>query len=320
MLKSVTIIIPVYNAEKYLPRCIDSILAQTFTDFELLLINDGSKDKSGEICDAYAAKDSRVRVFHKENGGASAARNYGLDKATGKYICFIDADDWVDKDYIKHLLPEEGEDMVICSIRYEGEESWILPLWHKDYNSQDMSNSLNYIVEHMAVCSPCCKLLSRDIIERNNIRFDVDVCAGEDMLFVYDYIIKGVKRLRTISLPLYHYNIVESSLSHRVVPMDTTYYIMDALIYKLNKIGEKFNWDCSHALKGMLCTQFFNLLAFIKEEQNYLNKIKLLHKVLTNNNIRFLLYDKDYLMQRRSYGTFKKCLLWIMLFLYKFFF
>lgn len=91
----VSVIVPVYNVEKLLQRCIDSILAQTFTDFELLLIDDGSKDKSGEICDEYAAKDSRIRVFHKQNGGVSTARNIGIDKAQGEWIYFVDSDDIV---------------------------------------------------------------------------------------------------------------------------------------------------------------------------------------------------------------------------------
>ena len=91
----ISVIIPVYNAESTLRRCVDSVLAQTFTDFECLLINDGSKDKSGEICDEYAIRDSRVRVFHKENGGVSSARNVGLDNATGEWIAFVDSDDWV---------------------------------------------------------------------------------------------------------------------------------------------------------------------------------------------------------------------------------
>lgn len=85
----ISVIVPVYNAEKYLHRCIDSILAQTFADFELLLIDDGSTDKSGEICDEYADKDARIRVFHKANGGVSSARNVGLDNALGEYICFV---------------------------------------------------------------------------------------------------------------------------------------------------------------------------------------------------------------------------------------
>ena len=91
----ISVIIPVYNAESTLRRCVDSVLAQTFTDFECLLINDGSKDKSGEICDEYAIRDSRIKVFHKENGGVSSARNVGLDNATGEWIAFVDSDDWV---------------------------------------------------------------------------------------------------------------------------------------------------------------------------------------------------------------------------------
>lgn len=96
----ISIIVPIYNAEQYLHRCIDSILAQSYTDFELLLIDDGSKDDSGAICDDYAAKDSRVRVFHKENGGVSSARNLGLDHAQGEYVTFCDADDYVSEDWL----------------------------------------------------------------------------------------------------------------------------------------------------------------------------------------------------------------------------
>lgn len=95
----ISVIVPVYKAEKYIRRCVDSILAQTFTDFELLLIDDGSPDDSGAICDGYAAKDSRVKVFHKENGGVSSARNLGLDNARGEWITFVDADDWIVNDY-----------------------------------------------------------------------------------------------------------------------------------------------------------------------------------------------------------------------------
>ena len=90
---TISIIIPVYNTEAYLPACMDSILSQSFTDFEVLLVDDGSKDGSGVICDGYAAKDSRVRVLHKENGGVSLARNLALEQARGEWICFIDSDD-----------------------------------------------------------------------------------------------------------------------------------------------------------------------------------------------------------------------------------
>ena len=92
-MSKISIIVPIYNTEQYLPRCIDSILSQSLTDFELLLIDDGSIDGSGAICDAFAEKDNRVRVFHKENGGVSSARNLGLNEAKGEWVCFVDSDD-----------------------------------------------------------------------------------------------------------------------------------------------------------------------------------------------------------------------------------
>ena len=106
----ISVIVPVYNVEKYLHKCIDSILVQTFTDFELLLIDDGSTDKSGDICDEYAVKDARVRVFHTENRGVSAARNHGLREASGDWICFVDSDDWVENCYLEYLYCVDGLD------------------------------------------------------------------------------------------------------------------------------------------------------------------------------------------------------------------
>ena len=111
----ISIIVPIYKTEQYLQRCIDSILAQTFTNFELLLIEDGSPDNSGKICDKYALKDSRIKVYHKENGGVSSARNLGLDHATGEWITFCDSDDWVNKDWLELFILNSNTDMVIQS-------------------------------------------------------------------------------------------------------------------------------------------------------------------------------------------------------------
>ena len=101
---AVSIIVPVYNVERFLPKCLDSILNQTFQNFELLLIDDGSSDNSGSICDEYAKKDSRIKVFHQENKGVSFARNLGLDYAQGKYILFVDSDDWVASEYLQDFI------------------------------------------------------------------------------------------------------------------------------------------------------------------------------------------------------------------------
>ena len=114
----VSIIVPVYQVEKYLRQCIDSILAQTFTDFELILVDDGSKDRSGTICDEYAGIDGRVRVIHKENGGLSDARNTGLERAVGKYFMFVDSDDYIASTMVEHLynsIQSERADIAICN-------------------------------------------------------------------------------------------------------------------------------------------------------------------------------------------------------------
>ena len=113
----VSLIIPVYNVEKYLPQCLDSVITQTYHDLEIILVDDGSTDKSGTICDEYARRDERIKVYHTANHGLSAARNYGLDRATGEYIAFLDSDDWFSLDAIQTFLTtarETNADIVAC--------------------------------------------------------------------------------------------------------------------------------------------------------------------------------------------------------------
>lgn len=116
-----SVIVPVYNVERYLPRCVDSILAQTYTNLEIILVDDGARDASGAICDGYAAKDSRVRVIHKANGGLSSARNAGLDAARGEYLAFVDSDDWIERDAYAHMLSlaQKYGVKLVCGGRYD---------------------------------------------------------------------------------------------------------------------------------------------------------------------------------------------------------
>ena len=149
----ISIIVPVYNTEKYLRRCIDSVLAQTYQDFELLLIDDGSKDSSGAICDEYAAQDARVRVFHKENGGVSSARNVGLDNARGEWITFVDADDWIESDMLELLLrkgEETGADIVMGDLLFaypDRDVPFLLPDWDNNKTA-----SLNRYITSVWTC------------------------------------------------------------------------------------------------------------------------------------------------------------------------
>lgn len=117
----ISVIVPVYNVEQYLARCVDSILAQTYSDLEIILVDDGARDASGTICDAYAAKDDRIRVIHKENGGLSSARNAGIDAALGEYLAFVDSDDWIEADAYGRMmeLMERCSVKLVCAGRYD---------------------------------------------------------------------------------------------------------------------------------------------------------------------------------------------------------
>ena len=137
----ISIIVPVYQVEKYIRQCIDSILAQTFTDFELILVDDGSKDNSGKICDEYAEKDKRIRVIHKENGGLSDARNKGLDNASGNYFMFVDGDDYIAPNMAECLYKkifEAKADIAVCNYRYIFESDG-----EKDFATENKAEVLN---------------------------------------------------------------------------------------------------------------------------------------------------------------------------------
>jgi glycosyltransferase involved in cell wall biosynthesis len=135
----VSVIVPVYKAEAYLHKCVDSLLAQTMTDFEVLLIDDGSPDRSGAICDEYAAKDSRIRVFHKENGGVASARQVGIENVRGEYTIHADPDDWVEPTMLEELYAkakEDDADMVICDYYEERVDS-------QKYIKQNLTDDLS---------------------------------------------------------------------------------------------------------------------------------------------------------------------------------
>lgn len=182
----ISIIVPIYNAEKYLHRCIDSILAQSYTDFELLLINDGSPDGSGAICDSYAAKDSRVRIFHKENGGVSSARNFGIEQARGEWITFIDADDWVSKDFLQYLVGAPMADFIIGG--YVCISGNLFRRNNKRYIGDGIVELINqergYILRTVWG-----KLFRSDLIRNKDIKFNENIRVGEDSIFVYQYLV-----------------------------------------------------------------------------------------------------------------------------------
>ena len=217
----VSIIVPIYNAEKALKRCVDSILGQEYTNFEVLLVNDGSKDSSGEICDQYAARDSRVRVIHKDNSGVSATRNVALDMARGTYIQFLDADDWITPEATKLLVRtmEENEcDLVIAdfyrvvgdrlSRKGDIEEDGVMT--RQEYAEHMMENPADFYYGVLWN-----KLYRRDIIEEHQIRMDVQIHWCEDFLFNMEYVLHA-QRICALQVPLYYYVKTAGSLVSQI--------------------------------------------------------------------------------------------------------
>ena len=195
----ISIIVPIYNAGKTLHRCIDSILSQTYTSWELLLVDDGSTDSSGVICDEYAAQDARVRVFHKENGGVSSARNVGLDHARGEWITFVDSDDYIEENFLRSFEGNLDADLVVGNMEIceDGKlpsdiGAHIVPGKYSPIQSVLKGNLTNH-----AFCAPWGKLFRKDCI--GDLHFDVGMTICEDTKFVYNYIAKA-KDMRILSL------------------------------------------------------------------------------------------------------------------------
>lgn len=184
-----SIIVPVYKVEKYLPRCIDSILAQTFGDFELVLIDDGSPDGCGRICDEYARKDKRIVVIHQKNMGVSAARNAGLDIARGRYIGFVDSDDWIEPQMYEVMMDairENGADMAVCGVRYADEDG---KFTRADRLSEGVYSRDGLLEDVFAMPNKlgggCCNKVF-DASKTASVRFKVGMTIAEDTLYLFD--------------------------------------------------------------------------------------------------------------------------------------
>lgn len=215
---TISIIVPVYNTEQYLPRCIDSILNQSFTDFELLLIDDGSTDGSGRICDSYGERDNRIRVFHKENGGVSSARNVGLDNANGEWIYFVDSDDEVMEKGLQTLIDciSSEVDIVLGGFVEVGEDGNSSSIEKKELRLLSKRQSIitsyyGYDLYYKYLGYLWIRLLRNNVIQENGLRFDTSIAIKEDTLFLVQYVCKSNGITRQTTIPVYKYYIRHDS-------------------------------------------------------------------------------------------------------------
>ena len=221
-----SVILPAYNAAPYLSRCLDSLLAQTEGNFELIVVDDGSTDGTGALCDTWAARDARIRVIHTENRGVSAARNRGLDAASGQYVLFCDADDAVAPDWIGRLCnagTAEPADMVLCGVKlvypsltparevptdWGGIAGGVMPL-----------SAVWQLQERGLMLTPCNKSFRRSVLEENRLRFDESLAYCEDEQFILRYLLHAEHGFRVVREDLYIYEKDHAgSLTRRYVP------------------------------------------------------------------------------------------------------
>ncbi|MCC4414511.1 glycosyltransferase [Limosilactobacillus reuteri] len=228
----VSIIVPIYNAEKYFNRCLDSLVSQTYKKIEIILIDDGSLDKSSELCDAWAKRDHRIKVIHKANRGLSDARNVGIEEAKGMYLCFVDSDDFIEKTLIEetYSIAKKAEaDIVIYSnydVDWNGKRKRHDLVSSKEFYQNDEIMNLLFKESIGAMpknesdgevgLAPWGKLYKRSLIEKNSIFFkDEHKLMYEDLMFLLD-LMPHVKRAVILNKPLYNYYQNKSSLTHTV--------------------------------------------------------------------------------------------------------
>lgn len=224
--KKISIIVPIYNAEKYIRNCIESILVQNYSNWELVLINDGSTDDTESICSSFVEADKRIFYFYKNNGGVSSSRNYGIAHSTGDYICFIDADDFVEYDFCKKLLESVQEDtcMVVKGLKKyfsNGKTSIVSNRMNRGYYS--VESIINDVIDDGTLSgftfhSSCSILFNREIIMENNLKFNTRIKYNEDGLFVTEYLLMCKKGNVSIDFnnALYYYRVNEKSASHNI--------------------------------------------------------------------------------------------------------
>lgn len=301
----VSIIIPVYNSSKYLSKCIESILSQTYKNFELILVNDGSTDDSLEICNKYKEKDTRISVINSENKGVSNARNLGIDKSKGEWIIFCDSDDWVENTWIESYSKyfESKNDIIFQGYIFENENEEIISIKNHTINKlEESASKVTYLEQNDMIGYCWIKIFRSEPIKTNNIKFDTSISHSEDLIFTLDFltIIKG--NIIISSATNYHYIRHLNSLISKPYDFNEIIIRLEKIYHARRKLSNKYH-DFNY--NEWIVKQHINGLLDILKSTGKSDKFNELNKRIINN---ILLID----YKNISFSKYNTILLWIL--------
>lgn len=289
----ISVIVPIYNVEKQLKRCINSIINQTYKNIQILLIDDGSKDSSGKICDDFSKYDTRIVVLHQDNVGVSAARNKGIELAKGRYICFIDSDDYIEKNYIEELyqlMRDEKIDLGICDLNYKytnKEDCWST-VGEKTINLKNISEEIFLeLNEKYLLYGPYNKIFKSSIIKKQKIKFIKEMSYGEDLIFNLSYL-QYVKIIKTTNQTRYNYIAdIDNSLAnkYRADRFKTGKIIFEEL-YKFFEINGMLSEKSKKYLYGRIFDDAYNNICECVKNQSCKESLKEIKKILFDQKIK----------------------------------
>lgn len=304
----VSVIVPVYNAERFVSQVVDSILAQNYKDFELILIDDGSRDGSGAICDNYAQQDGRVKVIHQANAGVSAARNAGLKAAQGDWVTFVDSDDRVLDCFLEALVEaasrSEQIDLAYCGYAIIEGHSSIKTYASKTYLGKESIHEALSKTYLLYRCSPWGKLFRRSIIVDHGVQFDTNLTISEDRLFLYNYLthVRGIATTSTIGY-LYG-SFSPTSLKHRPVPSEMLAYRQQAITQAAHDVINQFDLgkNESFLISRHLMLILFELIRGVYQESGLSRETAKQQRALYEKLFDEQLYMDNLKKNQRWYG------------------
>lgn len=299
-----SVIVPIYNVEKYLRRCIESIINQTYRDLEIILVNDGSPDSCGEICQEYAKKDNRIVYVEKENGGLVSAYTFGFNYVTSEYVTFVDSDDWIDLEMYECMMSyiQKNYDLVVCSYFREGKNRSVKVNFGCDEGEVSLNNFYYCLNKHKISASRCIKIFNTKILSRVLNNLDKQVAFAEDLMVSLP-VAKLSKKIYFLDKPFYHYNFTDNSISNKIrLNLENDINKIYKVLKKYDFTSQEMNFINESMVE--LYGRYFNLLINSGLEKKV--KLQNIERVMNMSEYQYLIQNCDWECYSRKQEKLKK--------------